>query len=120
MAELQKKGIPPASPPRPAALPASKTIGPIDMAKALIEALGLQGVPGIVKLQITVQAGQLPTLTVVRSITVEQAGGAVARLREWNLRLEPTGLAVDRRVNADGSVGAPEAPLFPSLHPREG
>lgn len=32
---------------------AQRAIGPIEMGRALIEALGLKGVPGIIKLQIS-------------------------------------------------------------------
>jgi hypothetical protein len=96
------------------------SIGPVQMGMALVDALGLKGVRGILKLQITCEAGELPVLTVVRSITVEQAGAAVALLKEWNLELVSKGQPTERDIKADGSVGEARTPLFPSLHPREG
>lgn len=99
---------------------ASATVGPIEMGRALIDALGLSGIPGIVKLQITCEAGDVPKLTVTRTITVEQAGAACLLLKEWNLRLEPDGPTTERAVSADGSVSEARTPPSPSLHPREG
>jgi hypothetical protein len=97
-----------------------KEIGPFQMGKQLVDALGLTGVKGIVSMQITCEAGRMPTVTIVRSITHEQAGAACMALRSWNCELVPTRLATDREVRADGSVGEALPPPFPSLHPREG
>lgn len=95
-------------------------IGPLQMGQALVDALGLKGVPGIVKLQINCEAGEPVTLTVVRSITIPQAGMAVALLKEWNLELVSRGQSLERVIKAAGSVGEARVPPSPSLHPREG
>lgn len=95
-------------------------IGPMQMGQALVDALGLKGVPGIMKLQITCEGGQMPTLTVVRCITSHEAGAVIARLKEWNLELVPSGAPSERDVRADGSIGEARTPLSPSRHPREG
>lgn len=98
----------------------SRTIGPMEMGKALIEALGLQGVPGVVALNIDCQAGKLPLLTVKRFITLEQAGAACALLKTWQLELVPSALPTEQQINADGSLGEARTPQSPSRHPREG
>lgn len=94
-----------------------RAVGPIEMGIALIEALGLKGVPGILKLQINAEAGELPTLTVVRSITVGQAGAVCALLKEWKCDLVPTQPATERQVRADGSVGEATPEPFCGSHP---
>ena len=91
-----------------------------DMAKQVLQALGLEGVPGVVSLQINLEAGGMPRLTVIRHITRQQAEMFCAVLKEWQCELVPTALATERKLNADGSVGEAEFPPFPSLHPREG
>lgn len=98
----------------------SRTIGPVEMGKALMEALGLQGVPGVVALNIDCQAGKVPLLTVKRFITLEQAGAACALLKTWQLELVPSALPTEQQINADGSLGEARTPQSPSRHPREG
>ena len=93
-------------------------VGPMTMGVQLVEALGLKGVNGILKLQIAVEAGKLPTLTIVRSITHEQAGAACSRLLEWQCELVPKGAPVEREVRPDGTVVAAEVPLFADLEPK--
>lgn len=98
----------------------TSTIGPMEMGLALAKALGLEGVRGIVKMQVTVEAGEVPTLTIVRTLTREQAGAACALLAEWDCELKPRGPHREREIRADGSVVEATAPRFPNLHPREG
>ncbi len=98
----------------------SPTIGPMEMGKALIEALGLQGIPGVVSLNIDCQAGKVPLLTVKRTITLEQAGAACALLKTWQLELVPSALPTEQQISADGSLGEARVPRSPNLHPREG
>lgn len=95
-------------------------IGPLEMGRALVDALGLSDVKGILRLQIACEGGRVPTLTIVRTITHEQAGVVCAQLKEWRCDLVPQGAAVEREVRADGSVGEARTPLSPSFHPREG
>lgn len=99
---------------------AERAIGPIEMGRQLVEALGLKGINGILRLQINCEGGKIPTLTVVRTITHEQAGAVCARLVEWNCELLSVGPSTERDISADGSVSEARTPLSPSRHPREG
>lgn len=95
-------------------------VSPIEMGKALIDALGLQGIPGIVKIQLNCEGGQPVTATVVRMLTSTEAGAFCARLKEWELEIVARRPATERDVRSDGSAGEARTPLFPSSHPREG
>lgn len=95
-------------------------IGPLHLGEALVDALGLSGVKGILRMQIDCEGGRVPTVTIVRTITHEQAGASCALLKEWRCDLVPQGPAVERELRADGSVGEARTPASPSSHPREG
>lgn len=98
----------------------SEFIGPAEAGRALLEALGLSGVKGVLGVQLKVEAGEMPVVVVTRHMTSEQAGLVCSLLKTWELDLVAKGPASERRIKADGLVGEAVTPPFPSFHPREG
>lgn len=93
-----------------------REIGPLEMGQQLMDALGLTGMHGVLKIQIALEAMEMPTVTIVRTITAEQAGNLCLRLREWNCALVPISAPRDQRVRSDGStVEEPARPFANSL-----
>jgi len=86
-------------------------VGPREMGQKLVEALGLDGIKGIVKLQINCEAGDVPTLTIVRTITQPQAAMVELLLQEWDCTLVPKGPIRERQIKGLASDEPESVPL---------
>lgn len=64
-------------------------VGPYEMGKQLLDALGLADVRGITKLSVSVEGGSLPKLHIERTITKREAGVFCALLRSWDCEIQP-------------------------------
>lgn len=87
-------------------------IGPIEMGKQLLEALGLADLRCVTKLHIAVESGSLPKLTIERAFTKKEAGALCVLLREWKCEIRP-GIVAERPLTEPEPASSEQTPVHP-------